>query len=1669
MKAQPSPPPQQQFVSGAPNGMPSPSLMANGRFVLPPGWREEQSQLTQPLSSPRNFRHQHSPSISSLRQQKEIYEIDKETGAVSTHRSVSPPSQSPVETRRATQQTGESSHGGYQPPNPPFAQQTQGSALGRVSTNNTQGSHSHDEPDARRNSNMFSSIRNRIAGNAFERRDSAGGPNAQASDVHGDGVSEVSIPIDSQGRKASNFFGLRQNGQPEGRASYDVGGNPGSNAFSPPNKKHFLPRGSSDLGFAPPPKLDQPRPSTTEGASGPPVVGFGTGQAKKRFSKITGMLSRDKSEPQLSQPQGFPQPPFAQSSTGRPSLSGQRPILGSMGSPGGPPVDFHQMLQEGRPRSSTTGSRPSFAGHGRNPSAQGLATSSQMNSINEEDRGRKFSAGNILSNILGKRSDSKTREQQPPHSPPGLGQPQGMMQQGQTPARPAPRQFPSFLAHSMGLPGQPPINLPPQGQYAGLANQAQHHQAQQAQQAQQVQQTQPQQLLEPSRILGMPHDKLNNYLQGRASPGVSPVTQSSGSPMNVQNPGGLNGGSQQSMQGPIPQRPQGQQPGMGVVQIATAVPIRQVERSPNSGNSDNVSGQNSPQDSQGRGRSASVVNQIEVGRGKPTAEQGRNRAASHSVPQQQAVHIASLQANGPQQKVQDGLYPDMQSQGNPVQQTIPQAQSQGRRVSTNLLATQNQVGAHSSPSTSPAPSYELPAPSPPQNQQPTIPPPSQEAGIVQETRPSAQSQLPATPSQPSVYRPSGPQIAVGAQSMMQPPQTRVWSTGQNNNGRGSPAAPPIQYSMQGRPPQDLMMNMPPSQEQRSDKEGTFSKFITKSKTFVQDIGPLSTDILKGDKESKRDKLMNAFKKQKQHQEAPRPSPQGPPPGGPGPEWIASSATSQASPKVERFQQNPTEQQQIVTKGLQAMPSKAALLLGQPPNAMFQAPPDQELPKPRPQHERTNSQPYRNYQDERQAPGKTTPPLNPDQLHAVRSAASSAPDVPPSQPSSRRPSIGSFTPNQGAQSVPPQTQTQRPPQINSQQQQPRGPTTQPPPKLTGPIPSSNRMQISKQQAQRDSEPQYAEVPIPQGYATVSGAQTAARQPATSQSNYVQPQQQMTPGLPYQGQSPQQPVQQQLPPQQWVHPAMMQAPMPGQMPMPMPMHGPQAAWAQYPQYQGTPPPMMYPYQQPPQQYMQGTHATPSPPIQGQTPPPGVVMQQPVPPHIWQQQPGMVPIPQQFQQMPQAYPQQPTPPHPAGSVPPQETSPPASELAQPTPTSAAAPAHQRFSIIPESATLPTAPSSNSVQQEIYQPSPVKPQPAASPPPQQQTVPRSTFSVESVPEQNQLQPNHGTNGNTVPQRQISAASEVSSLVTEPTSQVSADTPRMQGAQPEQQNLSDVVVRHSPMMSASPVHQRAPVTLRDNPMPPKVDTPVTATPAEQDEKDDIYGATPRLLPQSSPQPSPREEQHVIEHFAVGSPSPNPEPNSKFAGMPDNRQGEATKPEFLVESTSPPPQSQQSFSIVSAPPIIIEPKSASAISSSSPATAPSPTPSSGVATRSKSPLLDDEPPSPTASELGGKKGKLGVNGNGEYNNGALGENGEAGKGAVTINGKPVQSSQEIFEEHKRKQLLRDMEEKIALIPTEMEPEPMNRRRNDEMPVMSATSYPGQEWNPYGDGFEDFED
>lgn len=72
--------------------------------------------------------------------------------------------------------------------------------------------------------------------------------------------------------------------------------------------------------------------------------------------------------------------------------------------------------------------------------------------------------------------------------------------------------------------------------------------------------------------------------------------------------------------------------------------------------------------------------------------------------------------------------------------------------------------------------------------------------------------------------------------------------------------------------------------------------------------------------------------------------------------------------------------------------------------------------------------------------------------------------------------------------------------------------------------------------------------------------------------------------------------------------------------------------------------------------------------------------------------------------------------------------------------------------------------------------------------------------------------------------------------------------------------------------------------------------------------------------------------------------------------------------------------------------------------------------------------------------------------------------------KAISTDRVLFEEAKRHKLLREQEEKIPVF----DPEPdlvvmTNTKKDEELPQMSATSYPGQEWNPYEAGYGDWEE
>jgi hypothetical protein len=71
--------------------------------------------------------------------------------------------------------------------------------------------------------------------------------------------------------------------------------------------------------------------------------------------------------------------------------------------------------------------------------------------------------------------------------------------------------------------------------------------------------------------------------------------------------------------------------------------------------------------------------------------------------------------------------------------------------------------------------------------------------------------------------------------------------------------------------------------------------------------------------------------------------------------------------------------------------------------------------------------------------------------------------------------------------------------------------------------------------------------------------------------------------------------------------------------------------------------------------------------------------------------------------------------------------------------------------------------------------------------------------------------------------------------------------------------------------------------------------------------------------------------------------------------------------------------------------------------------------------------------------------------------------------KAISTDRVLFEEAKRQRLLREQEEKIPVFTPEPDVVVKTNKKDEELPQMSATSYPGQEWNPYEAGFGDWED
>nr|EAQ71272.1 hypothetical protein MGCH7_ch7g679 [Pyricularia oryzae 70-15] len=231
-----------------------------------------------------------------------------------------------------------------------------------------------------------------------------------------------------------------------------------------------------------------------------------------------------------------------------------------------------------------------------------------------------------------------------------------------------------------------------------------------------------------------------------------------------------------------------------------------------------------------------------------------------------------------------------------------------------------------------------------------------------------------------------------------------------------------------------------------------------------------------------------------------------------------------------------------------------------------------------------------------------------------------------------------------------------------------------------------------------------------------------------------------------------------------------------------------------------------------------------------------------------------------------------------------------------------------------------------------------------------------------------------------------------------------------------------------------------------------------QGQFENIYDTSPRLQSNTHSSPPPMVTASPPPPMPVTSQAASPPPHAVYS-PPVSQAVYPPIPQPVgppVRSTDQQVQQQDQLRAQSASP-------PSQSSNAAPAAAAAAAVGPSVAViHSHSP----EPPSPTDEEIrkvgGTTTGHLTVDG-GSEENGAGGSNGELGR-KPTIRA----TSAEQYEEAKRKMLLRDLEEKIPVF-IQDDPPPIKKEEEATVPKMSATSYPGQEWNPYGDGFETWED
>ncbi|KAL0776638.1 hypothetical protein CaCOL14_007925 [Colletotrichum acutatum] len=472
-------------------GIMSPTFGGNPIHHLPPQgpWKLEESHLSEPLATSRN--RQSGGSLSP--HQQTSFGIDKETGVPSTAaqrpETQLPPRQkfSEVPPSSAQRYPGLfTPQAGYQNPSSPTGPRgsedlgqhfynRDSASLYRTQTGDSEVSgfdpSTDEDRGRRRSSGFFKEIGGRISRHTSRERPASkaesGAPSYMAGpDVRGDAVSEASVATgelqDRQRRRSSFFLNLRGSkpsdvGGPHGRDGIEgitpspkASPNPGgpSQVQQPSlggpaeRKRSFFGPGADQSANLPMPNLSRSSTSTAgyevaSGAMGPP---------KKRFSGFTSkVFPRSSSQQDLQ----VPQKPSTSHSTATSTMFGRPPS--TQGSQPGKPSP---LAAHGRERSNTTGTNQLFA--------QETLVNKPLGNVEDDERGRRSSAGGFLSGLFGKRAANKTTETQ--HV-----SPQGQDQNASVPAQFRVQQHtgqqmpPSNLGPRREDEGQPLMRSPPQG------------------------------------------------------------------------------------------------------------------------------------------------------------------------------------------------------------------------------------------------------------------------------------------------------------------------------------------------------------------------------------------------------------------------------------------------------------------------------------------------------------------------------------------------------------------------------------------------------------------------------------------------------------------------------------------------------------------------------------------------------------------------------------------------------------------------------------------------------------------------------------------------------------------------------------------------------------------------------------------------------------------------------------------------------------------------------------------------------------------------------------------------------------------------------------------------------------------------------------------------------